>query len=75
MVETVEYAVMWVEGPVAGLCGSWALGTQEEAGAVVGLVAGLFADLVEAASNGGGHSGRWLARWLVSLWVLCRMWR
>jgi hypothetical protein len=25
--------------------------------------------------TGGGHSGRWLARRLVSLWVLCRMWR
>ncbi len=38
MVETVESAVMWVEGPMARLCESWALGTQEEAGAVVGLV-------------------------------------
>jgi hypothetical protein len=38
VVETVESAVMWVEGPMARLCESWALGTQEEAGAVVGLV-------------------------------------
>ncbi len=57
MVETVESAVMWVEGPMAGLCGSWALGTQEEMGAVVGLVVGSFADLVEAASD------RWWAQW------------
>jgi hypothetical protein len=48
VVETVESAMMWVEGPVAGLCRSWALGTLEEVGAVVGLVVGPFADLVEA---------------------------
>jgi hypothetical protein len=46
VVETVESAVMWVEGPVAGLCRSWASGALEEAGVVVGLVLGLFADLV-----------------------------
>jgi hypothetical protein len=57
VVEAVESAVMWGEGPVSGLCGSWALGTQEEAGAVVGSVLGLFVDLVEAASN------RWWAQW------------
>jgi hypothetical protein len=51
VVETVESAVMWVEGPVAGLCGSWASGSQEEAGAVVGLTIGLFADIVEADSK------------------------
>ncbi len=51
MVKTVESVVMWVEGPVAGLCRSWASGTQEVAGAVLGLVFGLFADLVEAFSN------------------------
>ena len=51
MVETVESAVMWVEGPVAGLCGSWALGSQEEASAVVGSAVGSFAEVVEAASK------------------------
>ncbi len=74
MVETVESVVMWVKGPVAGLCGSGALGSQEEAGAWVGSVKALFANVVEAASNSGGHSGRWLACWLVRLWALCRMW-
>jgi hypothetical protein len=57
VIETVESAVMWVEGNVAGLCGSWALGTQEEAGVVVGLIVELFVDLVEAASD------RWWAQW------------
>ncbi len=51
MVKTVESVVMWVEGPVAGLCGSWASGSQGEASVVVSLVVGLFADLVEAASD------------------------
>jgi hypothetical protein len=57
VVETVEFAVMWAEGPVAGLCGSWALGSQEEAGAVVGLEVGTFADVVKAASK------RWWTQW------------
>jgi hypothetical protein len=57
VVETVESAVMWVEGPMAGLCGSWASGTQEGAVTVVGLVLGLFVDLVEAASD------QWWAQW------------
>jgi hypothetical protein len=57
VVETVESAVMWVEGPVAGLCGSWAPGSQEEAGAVVGSAVGSFADVVEVASE------RWWAQW------------
>ncbi len=57
MVETVEFAVMWVEKPVPGLCGSRASGSQEEAGAVVGLEVGLFADVVEAASK------QWWAQW------------
>jgi hypothetical protein len=57
VVETEESAVMWVEGPMAGLCGSWASRTLEEAGAVVGLFIGSFADLVEAASD------RWWAQW------------
>jgi hypothetical protein len=45
------------EVPMAGLCGSWALGSQEEAGTVVGLASGLFADVVEVASE------RWWAQW------------
>jgi hypothetical protein len=57
MVEIVESVVMWVEGPMTGLYGSWASGLQEEAGAVVGLAAGLFADVVEAASKW------WWAQW------------
>jgi hypothetical protein len=57
VVEIVESVVMWVEGPVAGLCRSWASGSQEEVDAVVGLAVGLFADVVEAASK------RWLAQW------------
>ena len=57
MVEAVESAVMWVEGAVAGLCGSRASGSQEEAGAVVGLVVGLFADVVEVDSKW------WWAQW------------
>jgi hypothetical protein len=59
---------------MAGLCGSWASGLQEEAGAVVGLEVGLFADLVEVPPNGGGHSGRLLACRTDCLWALCRMW-
>jgi hypothetical protein len=51
VVETVESAVMWVEGPVAGLCGSGASGSQEEAGAVIDLAVDLFVDIVEAASK------------------------
>ncbi len=51
MVETVESAVMWVEGPMDGLCGSGPSGSQEEAGAVVGSALGSFADVVEAASE------------------------
>jgi hypothetical protein len=57
VVETVESAVMWVEGPVAGLCRSGASGCQEEVGAVVGLVVGSFADIVETASK------PWRAQW------------
>jgi hypothetical protein len=57
VVEIVESAVMWVEGPVARLCGCRASGSQEEAGAVVGPVVGSFADVVEAASN------QWWAQW------------
>ena len=57
MLETVESAVMWGEVPMAGLCRSWASGSQEEAGAVVGLEVELFADLVEVASE------RWWAQW------------
>ncbi len=57
MVKTVESAVMWSEGPVAGLCGSGASGSQEEAGAVVGLAVGQVADIVEAASEW------WWAQW------------
>jgi hypothetical protein len=49
VVETLESAVMWVERLVAGLCGSWASESQEEAGAVVGLAVGLFAGVVEVA--------------------------
>jgi hypothetical protein len=51
MVETVESVVMWVEGPVAGLCRSWASGSQEEAGVLVGLAVGLIVEVVEAASK------------------------
>ncbi len=51
MIETVESVVMWVEGPMARLCRSWASGSQEEAGALVGLAVGLVADVVEAASE------------------------
>ncbi len=57
MVETVESAVMWVELLVAGLCESWMLRSQEEAGVVVVSALGLFADIVEAASK------RWWAQW------------
>ncbi len=51
MVETVESAVMWGEVPMARLCSSWALGLQEEVGAVVGLALGLSEDVVEVASK------------------------
>jgi hypothetical protein len=51
VVQTVESAVMWVEGAMARLCRSGALGSQEEAGAVVGLEIGLFVDVVVAASK------------------------
>ena len=57
MLETVESAVMQVERPVAGLCGSGASGSQKGVGAVVGLALGLFADVVEVASE------RWWAQW------------
>ncbi len=56
MVETVESAVMGLERTVAGH-GSVASGSQEEAGAVVGLEVGSFRNLVEAASE------RWWAQW------------
>ncbi len=56
MVETVESAVMWGEVPMAGLC-SWALESQEEAGAMVGLAVALFADVMEVASK------QWWAQW------------
>ena len=48
---------MWGEVPMAGLCGSWASGLQEEAGAVVGLAVGYFVDVVEVASKW------WWAQW------------
>ncbi len=51
MVETVESVVMWVEVPMAGLCGSGASGSQEEAGAVVGSAVRLIVDVVKAASE------------------------
>ncbi len=73
MVATVESAVMWVKEPVAGLCRSGVSGSQEEAGALVGLALGLFVDVVEVVLNSGDHS-RWLACWFDRLWVLCRMW-
>ncbi len=50
---------MWVEGPIAGLCGSWALGSQEEASVVVGSAVGSFAEVVDAASKW------WWAQWYV----------
>ncbi len=50
MVETVESAVMGLEGTVARH-GSVALGSQEEVGAVVGLVVGSFGNVVEVASK------------------------
>ncbi len=57
MVETVESVAMWGEVPMAGMCGSWASESQEEAGAIVGLAVGSFADVVEVASK------RWGAQW------------
>jgi hypothetical protein len=51
MVETVESAVMWWEVPIAGLCRSWASGSEEEASMMVGLAVGSIADVVEVASK------------------------
>jgi hypothetical protein len=48
VVETVESAVMELEGNVAGRV-SMVLGLQEEAGAVVGLAVGSFRNIVKAA--------------------------
>jgi hypothetical protein len=56
VVETVESAVMGLEGTVAEH-ESVASGLQEEAGVVVGSAVGSFGNVVEVASK------RWWAQW------------